>query len=104
MVDPETLVNWLTALGPWAVAGLLAYWLKLERAERIAAQTEATALRDQIADERQETAKALAEFGEAMRNKIRDFTEQLASHSRLVAGFVKSGKPEVGDTHETRGS
>jgi hypothetical protein len=69
-MDPTTLVDWLTTLGPYAVAGILAFWLKLERAERIAAQADANSQRDQRAAEMKESTGALAELGEATRKTL----------------------------------
>lgn len=37
-MDPKSIVDWLTAAGPWAVAGAFFYWVKLERDERRASQ------------------------------------------------------------------
>lgn len=84
-MSPEALVDWLTKLGPWAVAGIVAYWLYLERKERINAQAEAKNLRIQIADERKETAMLLAELGEKTRDRMRELTDRIGE-------MVKSGK------------
>jgi hypothetical protein len=73
-MDPVTLVEWLAKLGPWAVAGILAFWLKLERAERVAAQADANAQRDQRTTEMQDRTEALAALGEATRKAIDGLT------------------------------
>lgn len=72
------LLGWLTAAGPYAVTVILVVWLRLEREERIVAQRDANALRDRIMSDRQEQAEALAELGEATRNRLREHDEQLA--------------------------
>lgn len=69
-MDPETLFALMTKAGPWAVALILAFWLKLERAERVAAQTDANSLRDKRTTEMKETVGALAELGEATRKTL----------------------------------
>jgi len=73
-VDPVTLIDWLTKLGPYAVAGILAFWLKLERAERVAAQADANTQRDQRTAEMKDRTEALAELGEATRRTLDDLT------------------------------
>ena len=80
-MDPVTLVDWLTKLGPYAVAGLLAFWLKLERAERVAAQKDANELRDKRAQEMKERSDALAELGEATRRTLDELRRGLGEEA-----------------------
>lgn len=79
MPDPATLVQWLIKAGPYAVALILALWLKLERAERIAAQKDAQQLRDKRAEELKQGAVALAELGETTRNRMREHDEKIGA-------------------------
>jgi hypothetical protein len=76
-IDPVSIVQWLTAAGPYAVTLIMGIWLTLERAERLAAQADATACRDRLMSDRTEQAAALAELGEATRNRIREHDERL---------------------------
>lgn len=69
-MDAVTLVDWLTKLGPFALAGVFAFWLKLERAERIAAQSDANVQREKRTSEMRERTEALAELGEAVRKTL----------------------------------
>ncbi len=80
-MDPVALVDWLTKLGPYAVAGLLAVWLVLERKERITAQADARELRDKRAEELKDGAEALAELGEAMRTALRELSQMLVQRT-----------------------
>jgi len=79
MPDPATLVQWLIKAGPYAVALILALWLKLERAERIAAQKDARNLRDKRAEELKQGTQALAELGETTRNRMREHDQQIGA-------------------------
>lgn len=81
-MDPTALVDWLTKLGPYAVAGILAVWLKLERAERVAAQADANQLRDKRTAEMRESVSALAELGEATRRTLEELRAALAGSRR----------------------
>jgi hypothetical protein len=76
-MDPTALVEWLTKLGPWAVAGILVVWLSLERKERVAAQQDASKVRDELKSELKAGGGALAELGESTRSTLRELTDSV---------------------------
>lgn len=88
MPAASDLFGWLTAAGPWAVALILAVWCRLEREERIAAQTDARALRDRIMEDRAEQAEAIAALGEVTRTRIRE-------HDQMITAVLDSRHPRA---------
>jgi len=86
-MDPASLLVWLTKAGPYAVTAIVLVWLKLERAERLAAQEDARKLRDERAADLKEGAEALAELGEATRRRIREHDDRIEE----VLTFVRRG-------------
>jgi len=76
-MDPTAIVEWLSELGPWAVAGILVVWLSLERKERVAAQQDASKVRDELKLELKAGGGALAELGESTRSTLRELTDSV---------------------------
>ena len=71
------LIGFLPTAGPFVALMLLAWWLSLERKERIAAQADATAMRDKRVAEMKETTEALAELGEATRSCLKEHDQHV---------------------------
>lgn len=78
------LIGFLPTAGQFASILLLAWWLSLERKERIAAQKDANELRDRRASELQAAAETLAELGEATRMCIKDHDASVAQTIALL--------------------
>lgn len=74
-MDPTQLVDWLTKLGPFAVAGVFAYVWKLEREERKLQQAAKDTANQKLLDVALDSAKAMAAQGEATRNELRALRE-----------------------------
>lgn len=82
--SPPTIVDWLTKAGPYAVTLLVLLWLKLERSERLSSQTEVKTLYGKMLAERGESVKAMADFGEAVRDRLREHDERIDKTLELV--------------------
>lgn len=80
------LIAFLPTAGPWVAVMLLAWWLSLERKERVAAQIDARELRDKRATDLKEAAEALAELSEATRSCLKDHE----SHTERVLGLLRT--------------
>lgn len=70
--SPPTVVDWLTKAGPYAISLMLMLWLIGERRERLAAQKDATDLRERMIKERGESTKAMAEYGSEVETALRE--------------------------------
>jgi hypothetical protein len=68
---PTDIVGWLIDAGPYAVTLIVLVWLWLERKERLASQKAERELLRESREERGQTVKAMAEFGEATRNRLK---------------------------------
>jgi len=93
-MNPADLLSWLTSAGPYAVTVIVSVWLRLERDERVKAQEDAKALRDQRFAEMKEQTELLAELGEITRNRLRDHDEQIA---RALEAVRSRGAPVGGE-------
>jgi uncharacterized protein YciW len=94
MFSVNQLVEWLVKAGPYAVTTVVLVWLKLERTERLAAQTDLIALHRQIANERKESATAMGELGEATRDRLREHDDRLDKVLTFVMQNTLALKPK----------
>lgn len=76
-MNPGDLIQWITGAGPYAVTVVVLAWLWLERKERVAVQKSERGLLNQLVEERGQSVQAMAEFGEAMRERLRLHDEAL---------------------------